>query len=381
MPVWKKLLYLRSTSPLLFRALVLLFTVELSAVFIAPLILPNNIYLRGYLSDKAENSVQTFLHGENFLIPDTITGWRNKPDTSKDNWQVDKHGARSHRPVNLTPSKSLRVLFVGSSMINGGTHISNQETLSAYLEDENIEALNFGTMLFSFDQSLLLLEQLLIFKPDVVIMGLDSDPVAGLQNMYIPFRNPDEVNMPFLKPRFLLQGAQLQHLSIEPSKLVDLLEDDTILNFLKQHDTYYHRFERYIRMGHTPLAAGVNRLLRKAESFQQYLYGDPESEIILKQLMEKALALADAQGFKLFFLSMPSVSNIYPGRLMRYFPDGYAIRQQDFAAHAFPVIDVKQLFLDSGQNISSLYTDDQVHFTPIANQLIADALRSRIQAP
>lgn len=379
MPVWKKLLYLRSTSPLLFRTLVLLLLIELIAVVIAPAIIPDTLYLRAYLNDKAEQATEAFLNNESFLIPDSITGWRNKPNTIKENWKVDHYGSRSHHAFEETATKPLRVIFVGSSMINGGTHIRNDETISAFLEDRDIEALNFGTMLFSLDQSLLLLEQLLVYKPDVVIMGLDSDPLSGLRNIYIPFRNPDEVNMPFLKPRFLFNKHQLEHISMEPAMLTTMLKDTTVLDVLKQYDGYYHRFARYMHMGHTPLAGSLSYVLRKLESLQQYQYGDQQSEIILLELMKKALALAETRNFKLFFLSMPSVSNIDQGQLMRYFPNWYDRRQQTLATLSFPVIDAKQIFLNSGQEIATLYTDDQVHFTPMGNQLIADHLRRFIK--
>jgi len=34
-------------------------------------------------------------------------------------------------------------------MVNGDTHVKNNETISAYVEDEDVDALNFGTMMYS----------------------------------------------------------------------------------------------------------------------------------------------------------------------------------------------------------------------------------------
>jgi uncharacterized glyoxalase superfamily protein PhnB len=65
------------------------------------------------------------------------------------NWVIDANGARSTQPSHAGLVKATRIIFLGSSMVNGDTHVKNNETISAYVEDEDVDALNFGTMMYS----------------------------------------------------------------------------------------------------------------------------------------------------------------------------------------------------------------------------------------
>lgn len=86
-------------------------------------------------------------------------------------------------------------------MINGGTNVSNEETISAYIEDASTESVNFATMLYALDQVYLnYKERLGGYKADVVVVGLPGEFTAGLLNQYIPFRVRFENKMPFLSP-------------------------------------------------------------------------------------------------------------------------------------------------------------------------------------
>ena len=121
-------------------------------------------------------STREFLDGDHLLLPDDVVGWSNRPDVAEGNWQIDSLGSRSSHPATALPGKAVRVLFLGSSMINGGTRVTNRETVAAFTEDADIEALNFGTMMYSLDQVLLsYTEKLEYLGADVIVVGLDAE--------------------------------------------------------------------------------------------------------------------------------------------------------------------------------------------------------------
>ena len=100
-------------------------------------------------------ATRKFLVGNAFFVPDKVAGWRNKPNVAIRNWVTDARGCRfAHQQLGLA-KKPMRMMMLGSSMVNGGTGVRNDQTISAYLEDDRVEVLNFGTMMYSMDQCLL----------------------------------------------------------------------------------------------------------------------------------------------------------------------------------------------------------------------------------
>ena len=365
--------YLR--MPVLLRTLFLLISIELLVV-VAPFIIPQNYYLKLYLDDKSLRSTESFLNGDSYLIPDLNTGWRNKPSVIRKKWLTDEYGSRANQEVTLEKRKFTRVMFLGSSMINGGTQVRNDETISAYLENENIEALNFGTMLYGLDQAYIAFESdLNKFRPDIVIFGLDSDPISALLNMYVPFRNPNETNMPFLKPRYDNRNSDLDLININPTALETILTGEDTLELLEEHDLFQVRFKRYQHIGLTPIASVINYLFGKWDSFKYYQDNNSSNKALLQSLMHEIEDSLTQVGYSVVFLSMPAKSDLVPGKLSRLFPDRYAARMQSYRDSGFEVIDVKDIFLESEIPLNDLYHEDKLHFRPKANRIIAKKMK------
>ena len=96
----------RHEAPVVFYTLLLLVAVELIAIVIAPLVIPDHVYLRHYLSDKAKENTVQFLNDEDeYMVRDDLVGWRNRPNSSKGLWAVDEHGSRTTHPFSTVPSK------------------------------------------------------------------------------------------------------------------------------------------------------------------------------------------------------------------------------------------------------------------------------------
>ncbi|NKB37605.1 MAG: hypothetical protein GKR93_10610 [Gammaproteobacteria bacterium] len=324
-------------------------------------------------------STNDFLNNESFLTPDSVTGWRNRASTHKAKWRTDSYGSRSSSEVSLTRNNNYRIMFLGSSMINGGTHVENYETISAYLENEEIETLNFGTMLYGLDQSFLLYtHNLKKFNPDIIIIGLDSNPVSVLGNLYIPFRDSREVNMPFLKPRYELKNSSLELVRIDPSMLQNITSDSSILSFLSRHDDFYTQFSLFKHLGITPIANLLNSVRSKTESLRYYLNTQTDNTDLLLELMETTVSTIEGSGKRVIFIYMPNRADIEPGRLMGKFPDRYGIRQKLFKDNGFPVVSVRDIFLQSGIKNSIIYSGDNQHYTAVGNRIIAEHLEEII---
>ena len=118
-------------ASLLFSTSLLVLVIELIAITVVPMVIPDHIYLRAYLNDIAERNTEEILTDtDQFLIYDDVTGWRNRPNSGKGKWSIDQYGSRTNHPFTVEPSKPLRVLFLGSSLVNGGVNIIADQTAS-----------------------------------------------------------------------------------------------------------------------------------------------------------------------------------------------------------------------------------------------------------
>lgn len=374
---------LRSSSPLVFGLLVGWLVLELVFALALPALIGDTQYFAWYVPDKAKQSTARFLRDENANIPDPIAGWRNKPNVHLGKWVVDANGSRSSHPVDLHHKGApTRVVFFGSSMVNGGEGVDNQHTISAGIESDRIESLNFASMAFSLDQSLLLYREMANqLQADVVVVGLDSDPIDGLYNHYIPLMLHDEVGVPYLKPRFRLDNGSLDLVPIDLKWLADLDHAPQFVSFLQQNDRHYEKLIEYKHCDFTPLAHGACWLHDKVTSTMNYLNGgklatDPLMEAEMAQFQKEV----SAHGAKLIFMVLPNARMFYWSGYWKYFPDVYALRIKALRDKGFAILDVRDLFRKSGLDGDALFWDDQHHFAAPGNRVAAAGLLKMIQA-
>jgi hypothetical protein len=354
------------------RAFAVLVAVELIAIVLMPAVLPSRCYLHRYLDDpRIERSVESFFKGESFLEPDAATGWRNRPNVRNQRWIIDGYGGRHDQPVTVERTSRTRILFLGSSKINGGTQVDASETVSAYLARPDVETLNFGTMLYGPDQSYLAYTtRYARFDADVVVLGIDSNPEEALESIYVPLRRRTEVLMPFVKPRFTLADGRLSR--IDPP--LDLLrrfntEPDTLLRFLDGRDGFFSAFERFRRFGFTPLAHGVDWTARKVSRFQMYFGGAPTDgeRLLVAMLSQFRVELAE-QDKRLVLLLLPDGGTMQP---RNWLPEPYRHRRlaRLLGDNQFEVVDPRAALQTHGG--MSLFHADGVHYTAGGNKVIA----------
>ena len=372
---------MRRKAPLLFRAICIWLALELAIAFIGPLCIPKSQYLSWYLGSGAVRATHEFLDGEAFLVPDKIAGWRNKPGVAIKNWILDTQGSRCAHRQPGSVKKSLRIMILGSSLMNGGTGVRNDQTISAYLEDNQVEALNFGTMIYSLDQCLLRYRsELYKYGARKVIVGVDSVPTEGLKNMYVPFRMREETNMPYLKPRFELSGGSLKLVSVDPeAQLAGVPQSRELLEFLRKHDDFYPHFSNYCRTGFSPLAAWYQFLFYKVSNLSRYFLPEEGGNDLLLALMDQIVAEARKHGAEVIFVALPVQADFGRGGIRRFLPDAYARTLRTIRSRNFVVVDARRVLLSSNEPVSQLFGEDGIHYRPAANKAIADALRTIVK--
>ena len=357
-------------APSLVWFLILWVGAELGAAFLLPLVVPGERYLDWFQPPQADSSVTAFLRGERALLPDTLVGWRSAPLGREGPWQTDSRGARATGRWEWGDPAALNVLFSGSSLINGGTTISNDETISAALEGPWIRTLNFGTMLYGVDQTLLdYRTRLRAFRPDVLVVGVDLDAMAPIQNVWVPLRRSDEIQMPFVKPRFRLAGGSLELVQADPWELLPLEEREGLLRFIRGEDGLVDQFHAFVRYRQTPLMALGLRVYRGIRSRVVLPTGDPREDLLLDRILEELQSTLDADGVRLVLLATPPRRSATRPEL-----EMVRSRVQRWRAAGFQVVDGGRAFVDHRVPGVELFLEDGVHYTPAGNQVLAAAL-------
>jgi len=265
-------------------------------------------------------------------------------------------------------------------MVNGGTHVKNNETISGYFEGGDVEALNFGTMMYSMDQCLLSYRHdLHKYQAKVVVVGLDLSSIGGLNNDYIPLRMREERNMPYLKPRYELTDGKLRLIPVHPEiQLARVPNNPELFDFLRKNDHYYDYFSGYCRMGLFPLSAFIRFAYHRVHKLCNYFIPDSETEDLLLAVMDNIVQTAREHGACVIFIMMPSEKEYSRRGIQSILPDLYSRALHIIRSGEFNVIDARQVLLLSRQPTAELFHEDGVHYKPLANRLIAQALRDKI---
>lgn len=378
-PVWRRLLRLRHLSPVVFHTALFLLLAHLIVAAVMPLLVSDEIYLSLYLGKDARESTKRFLDGKHpFLLYDPILGWRNRPDVKHDKWIIDEQGARTTHRVGASSSRKRYVLFLGDSLINGSMNVSNEETLSAYIEDASTESINFATMLYTLDQIYLdYKERLGRYKVDVVVVGLPGEEsTPGLLNQYIPFRVRAESKMPFLKPRFEMRSDALSMLPVPSLKVFEgLLKTPALLKTLEKTDAYYGEFSGYKRFGLMPGSNVIYSLYKKIRAEARLTGETDEGMPILKKLIDRMALQGRERNAAMVFVALPDLKTVAPRLWQRVLPDRYAARVKELKGEGYTLLDVRPALRESGLPPEELFDADGVHYSSAGNRIIAAALK------
>lgn len=349
---------------------------EIAVAVLGPFVVPDWIYLRVYLGQQSIANTRSFANtSTSYLMWDPVTGWRNRPSVRRSLWQVDERGARVSTARHRAPAR--QVLFLGDSVTNGGTGVSNDETVSALVEDAQTASINFATMLYGVDQAYLALsQQLRDIRPSVIVVGLTETGVEGLGNRYIPLRRRTEANMPFLKPRYVLENGRLALVALPPiAAYDDLLGRATLLRDLAATDDYYRNFSAYQRCGFLPVSGAAWSAWGLGASLVGAVTADTPYSDILIALMGEIVQEGRRRGAPTVFVLNSTAAQTWPAGWRQKFPDRYSRLLQTLRSRGFVVLDARDALLKNGRPPGELYSADGIHYRVEGNRAIAAALR------
>lgn len=163
------------------------------------------------LTAKQRADVRRLLRGElEYVTHDPVLGWSIRPDGRTPLYQANSSGLRADRDYDLEPAPgTLRIAAFGDSFTHGD-EVANGATWPAQLEQllPNVEVLNFGVPAYGSDQAVLRYrEQGRRFHPHIAVLGVMSENIHRLVNVFRPFYSPS-YEMVLTKPRFVRSGGR-----------------------------------------------------------------------------------------------------------------------------------------------------------------------------
>jgi hypothetical protein len=259
-------------------------------------------------------------------------------------------------------------------MMNGGGGVTNHETITGHLESAEVTTLNFGTMLYGADQALMLYRsRLRSLEPHVVVLGVDGDPLGALVNLFVPLRRRDETNMPFVKPRYVLQGGFLEKVPVNPRHLLGTKGRDSLLAIVRQHDEFYPRLTRFARLEQTPVLGATSWFFPRVAQRIPFVLPQHREEL-LEAILAEVRRVVRADGAELLLLAMPPGLGGLPG-----LSDTYGARVDRWRSAGFRVLDGRDVLRRSGEPDGALYSADGVHLTSLGNEVVAGAVRRELE--
>lgn len=350
--------------------------------FVLPFILPDHFYLNLYLTRTARERTYRFQNdADEFLIYDSAAGWRSRPGVEHGKWRIDAQGARTTHDISTDRKRDGFVIFLGSSLTNGGTQIENSETISAYIEDSTLDSVNFAAMLYSPDQSYLTYKyRLKDYQANFVVVGIRlPDDLDGLMNQYLPFRTPDENRIPYFKPRFKLVSDQLELIPSPPQSIYgELLSDSAILKKYDGDDQFNGEFQAYKHTGFLPLSGSAYFVYKKVNHLIRLVRGNYGPFTLMSKLITETVTEANGRGAKVIFMILPDMETTDPTGWRKYLPDHYGRMVAMMRNGGYNIVDAREVFRKSEVPVTQLFFDDHNHYSSKGNQLIASELKSVI---
>ena len=218
------------------------FIVAMNVVTLALILIPVEIGLRLFSRDAADapsflytlllprsweravthrsHSLDKASGGLSYLVYDETLGWTVGPNrrgadglylSSAEGIRAASQGAVLHGPKDR-----LRVALVGDSYVFA-ERVSFEDSWGHQLERDSgvtLQVLNFGVGGYGVDQSYLRFKKdVLAWKPDVAILGFPFSDLQRSLTVY-PLISSPHWNMPFSKPRFVLNNGELRTLNV-----------------------------------------------------------------------------------------------------------------------------------------------------------------------
>ena len=324
------------------------------------------------------------------VVYDADLGWDFKPDSLRQGgiFTVNSAGMRATREYDRTPADdALRIALFGDSF-TAGDDVRDGETWGHRLESRLVEAgmraevLNFGVSGYGMDQAYLRWRKTgADYQPDIVIFGLQPENLKRNVNVFRQALNPRPGALPFSKPRFVLDGGDLQLINspaIPPRQLLDVYAD------FANHPLAAYEFHYGSRdvasawwMG-SRLASFVYTVFNQDDAETRYSEADTEGGQLGKAIVEAFAADVQAREAAFVCLHLPLRSH-----LIRRYSD--IPPPEPPYAHLLQHCRESYPYIPAEEHIGSQYIDESYwtgtrHYGAEIHALIADVVADSLLA-
>jgi hypothetical protein len=328
-----------------------------------------------------------------FMMADPLLGWVPRPGIKTRQYTYNSEGIRVTSPevtYGKQPSAdTLRIALFGDSFTNGA-EVTNDETWGVFTEaalrdaGRAVEVLNFGVNGYGIDQAYLRWRYRgAEYKPDVVVFGLQLENAKRNTNLIRPMYTRTTENLPFAKPRFVLESGELRLIN-SPVVPVEQLPK-TLQNFdawpLAQYEAYYNRADYAAR----PWSSSKS-LTFAVQMIEDAIIQPADDDVTTPQERELAVRIlesfrqsVESTGAKFIVYYLPKRHELRNLREGKPVPDDaflQALRQQ---FDMLSVADALQQAARGGAVEGGLYQPGG-HFSPEANKIVAQVLAQRLSS-
>lgn len=335
------------------------------------------------LSAENRQGIEDFLGGrESAFQLDGVLGWTLRPGFRSPEVTVDALGRRRAPDRPQPEIDAVRLAAFGDSFTFGGDVADRDAFPEAFARlDPGVDVANYGVPAYGLDQAFLrYLKERRAARPQVVIIGYLSENICRNVSVFRPFYNPG-TNIPLAKPRYLLGGGGLRLLRNplpNPESYRRLLADPAeSLAELGRHDAYYRTKPQA-----TPWDRSATVRLVKLAAAQwspknrDGCYGDDEAFSVTTRLFTLFYETALRDGAQPVILIFPTHEEVVGWRGGRR--KNYAPLLSFLGGKGYRVVDAMEVLDGAGRNLS---IEELIpgHLSPLANTLVAEHLRQRLQ--
>ncbi|HEV8583220.1 MAG TPA: SGNH/GDSL hydrolase family protein [Thermoanaerobaculia bacterium] len=336
------------------------------------------------VSTKHRQAIEDLLRGRPSCFQlDAVLGWSLRPGFRSPECTVDAEGRRRAPDRPQPATNAVRLAAFGDSFTFGGDVVDRDAYPEALARlDERLDIANYGVPAYGLDQAFLrYLKERRAARSQVVIIGYMSENICRHVSVFRPFYNPTTV-FPLAKPRYL-PGER--GLSLFPNPLPTpeayrrlLAHPAETLAELGRHDVYYHA-----RPHAGPLDRSATVRLVKLAAAQlepttrDDCYADGEAFQVTSRLFSDFYETALRDGTQPVILIFPQRADLAGWRSDRR--KSYTPLLRSLAGKGYRVVDAMAAFDEAGRERS---IDELVpgHLSPLANMLVAEHLRRRLQS-
>ena len=317
------------------------------------------------------------------LIYDADVGWAAQPARNGNNPQ----GFYSVSPdIDCAqPTDRLRVAIFGASYAAGSFETGWWRHLEKALNDAGVraEVLNFGCGGYAMDQAFLRWrKQGAAYHPHIVLFGFTRQNCENNLNLLRMVCEPDS-GIPFMKPRFLLEGDQLRLINTPtpaPEELPGLAArfNEWPLarheHYFKAEDFQDRPWRRSLLLALLEARIGAAHDRATAADFYQE---DGEAARLAVKLIAQFKQEAEAAGSRFYILHLPAEPDLRTLQATGNYPFAGLFAAVNRIA---PVIQPEPAMLNTarGHNLSRYFYDG--HYTNEFNQVIGATVANALLA-